>query len=311
MKESTSKKLAGIFDLMRTGGSLGQLLIFLEELAIQIELSELDTAEVFIINDTQELFDGIKRSAPVSNITILQTVASAMTCVAKCHDLTTLPVTKARQLIGSTTLWPAPDNLLQGRHNYDSTSAIQDYQRRCGCIPRLSVRNELLKHATRHVQEHAAGALSVAVHLKQNPNIVGQSNANLDAWSTFFNHGQGYPAHFFLIGDEKTNVSFRHLPNVSIIRECGMAIDDDLAIIQACHLFMGMMSGPSNMALFAGKPYIIFKNPDHHVAEMNLEIGENDHYPFALRHQKVLRLWDTSDNLISAFTNATSNLHLP
>ena len=89
-----------------------------------------------------------------------------------------------------------------------------------------------------------------------------------------------------------------------------MTIDGDLALIQACPLFMGMMSGPANMALFGNNPYLIFKNPDHHAAEMALEIGNNDHYPFALGYQKVLRIWDTAEILIDSFTNATEHITL-
>lgn len=311
---STAGKLAGIFDLARTGGSLGQLLILLEELAIQRQLHGLDSAEVFLVGDARHLFEdsgAIDTPAPTASIAMLQTVARAMTGIADCHDLTTQPGAQARARLTASTLWPAPDDIRQGRHNYDSTRAIQDCHLRNGRIPRLSVRPALLERATRLVREKAAGALPVAVHLKHNPHIAGQSNADLDAWRALFIHAQRHPAHFFLIGDEATNAGFRDLPNVSIARDDGMAIDGYLALVQACPLFMGMMSGPANMALFGEKPYLIFKNPDHHAAEMALEIGDNDHYPFALGHQKVLRIWDTPDTLIDAFANATRCLTAP
>ena len=68
---------------------------------------------------------------------------------------------------------------------------------------------------------------------------------------------------------------------------------------------MGMMSGPANMALFGENPYLIFKNPDHHAKEMAIELGDKDQYSFALPGQRVLRIWDTTTNLIEAFEKAT------
>jgi len=175
-------KLAGIFDLSRTGGSLGQLLTLLEELAIQRQLHNLDSAEVFLVGDMRHLLEGIDSpTQPASNIAMLKAVTLAMNGISNCHDLTTLPIPQAQALLAACTLWPAPDDILQNRHNYDSTRVIQDCQRLTGNIPRLSVCPGLLEHTTLHVQKQAAGALPVAVHLKHNPHITGQSNAVLSS----------------------------------------------------------------------------------------------------------------------------------
>lgn len=115
-------------------------------------------------------------------------------------------------------------------------------------------------------------------------------------------------AHFGLVGDDPVAAPFGTLSNVSIAKDDGIALERSLALIQAAGLFMGMMSGPANMALFGKKPYLIFKNPDHHALEMTEEIGTGDRYSFATERQRVLRIWDTTENLAGAFRFALGQI---
>jgi hypothetical protein len=304
-------QLVGLYDITRTGGALGQLLMLLEELAILREENNLPNAEVFIINDIRQMdgpFGGNHLSDSNQNIEKLRLVTKAIVGISDCIDLSLLSSTDVSGLLQDKVLWPHPRDILNGRHNYDSTLFIQKHYKKNGRIPRLSVKDELLGRAVDLIRDKSKKALSVAVHLKSNPKLVGQSNANLAAWRSLFIFGQSFPAHFFLVGDEQTNADFRDLPNVSIAYDANFTLDGYLALIQACELFMGMMSGPGNMALFGAKPYVIFKNPDHHVSEMFREIGSLDRYSFSTGHQRVLRTWDTEESLVAAFNHVALSL---
>ena len=306
-------RIAGIYDLARSRGSLGTLLILLAELEIQCRIHSAGKADVIFVSDARQLITG---AAPQSaggsgtNITALTAVARAMSGIADCHEFYgPTAIADAMSLAGSgCMLWPDPDNIVRGAHNYDSTAAIQAFFARTGSIPRLSVTDELLSWAESYLREKSGGRLPVAVHLKNNPNVSGQSNANLKSWRSLFGSEDGRNAHFFLVGDEVTNTVFSSLPNVTVAQRDGICLPGYLALIQAAKLFMGMMSGPANMALFGMNPYVIFKNPDHHSREMALELGNADRYSFALSNQRVLRIWDTPENLIGAFEYATQEL---
>jgi hypothetical protein len=315
------KKLAGIWDVGRSAGSIGMLLILLEELEIQRQVHHADAVEVIIVGDAKYLLDaslcdradapnglGLPDSAKLSPA---MSVLKAMSGVAACHvcaDRMALRDT-ASLLDGDCVPWPDPGMLVQGGYTYDSTQIVQSYFARTGSIPRLSVTAELLAWARAYLLEKSRGGLSVAVHLKNNPAAPGQSNADLGSWLAFFsNCANRHDAHFFLVGDDATNDNFRSLPNVTIARNDGVRLNGYLALMQAAGLFMGMMSGPANMALFGKTPYVIFKNPDHHAREMAVELGDADRYPFALDNQRVLRVWDTTENLSNAFERATREM---
>lgn len=309
-------RIAGIYDLARSRGSLGTLLILLEELEIQCRIHSAGKADVIFVRDARQLIAGAApqlANAPGgsgANITALTEVARAMSGVADCHEFFgPAGIADAMSLAGSgCILWPDPDSIVQGAHDYDSTGAIQAFFARTGSIPRLSVTEELLSWAKSYLEEKSGGGLPVAVHLKNNPNASGQSNANLSSWRSLFGSEDGRNAHFFLVGDEVTNTAFSNLPNVTVAQRDGVRLPGYLALIQAAKLFMGMMSGPANIALFGETPYVIFKNPDHHRREMALELGNADRYSFALTSQRVLRCWDTPENLIGAFEHATQEL---
>jgi ADP-heptose:LPS heptosyltransferase len=85
-------------------------------------------------------------------------------------------------------------------------------------------------------------------------------------------------------------------------------ISRDLALISQAAIFMGMSSGPCNIAIFSDTPFIIYKNPDHDVEEMKLELGKNNRFVFSTASQKFLRIFETVENLIQEFEESYSGL---
>jgi hypothetical protein len=70
-----------------------------------------------------------------------------------------------------------------------------------------------------------------------------------------------------------------------------------------------MASGPCAMAMFSAVPYVIYKNPSHHVQEMIEELGAADHFPFSLPCQKITRGYETSAMLLADFESLLSAEH--
>ncbi len=308
--------IAGIWELARSGGSLGTLLILLEELEIQRRIYGADRVDVHIVRDARRVIDAMSRRQAADfqwpstgNAAIPASIVAAvrgMSGIAECHVWSdSISVQRAmRRVTSNCVMWPNPEMLLGGGHNYDSTLVIQEYFERKGEIPRLSVNTKALTWADAYLREKAGGRWPVAMHLKNNPSALGQSNANMASWLSFISHcARKHPVQFVLIGDDTPDPRLRDFPNVTIGKDDYVTLVGHLALIQTAGMFMGMMSGPANMALFGKNPYVIFKNPDHHAQEMMMGMGDHDRYRFALEHQRVLRAWDTPGSLIAAFEN--------
>jgi len=311
------RTVTGIWHIDRAGRALGTLLILLEELNIQRQIHAVDSVDLLIMGETGELTKDIPLEydgphASLARLLLpengrLPPLLVALRSMSGLSNIFVYLDDDGRGCIESpfgadTVVWPDFEALKLGTHNYDSTRVVQAYHAQCGSIPRLSVTAELLGRAKAFLQASAKGRLPIAVHLKYNANLVGQSNADIDAWRAFVRDcHNAYPVHFVLVGDDASNARFRGMPNVTVACDHDFHIGGHLALIQASPVFMGMMSGPANMALLGENPYLIFKNPDHHAEEMQAELGDHDRYSFASPHQRVLRHWDSEDALHDAF----------
>ena len=124
--------------------------------------------------------------------------------------------------------------------------------------------------------------------------------ANESVWYEFLtNAASQFDIQFLLLGDDPICGEIQALPHVTLARNIGADnFCKHLALLSECAGFMGMMSSIFNLALFSDLPYVVFKNPDHHRQEMILEIGINDHYPFATKYQKIIRENETSARLL-------------
>lgn len=152
------------------------------------------------------------------------------------------------------------------------------------------------------IRRYCLPRLPVVLHLKNDPNHQHCSNADFYAWLNFLdNCHKQYDVTFIFIGNEEVTQQIRSLPNVLISKDLNSNLSLDLALIQLSFMFMGIASGPCNMAVFSDTPYVIYKDPDHHTEEMKKELGDSDHFSFATPLQKILRVSQTSESLMSEF----------
>ncbi len=142
----------------------------------------------------------------------------------------------------------------------------------------------------------------VVVHLKNNPNDS-KSNANQNNWYNFMVHivQKYHNIKFVVIGNDEIDVKISSLSNVILTKESGGNTELDISLVLSAFIFLGMSSGPCNAAIFSDTPYIIWKHPDHHIEEMNRELGDKNSFLFARKNQVFLREYDTLDSLINNF----------
>lgn len=313
-------RIMGIWDTGRLPVQLGGLLIFVEELQIQRSIYGADVIEICFTGDqaagldacndrngeSVRVIDAAQSQYP-QLLTAVQHIDGVETCYA-CEKTESLRDYLKEKPV-KYELWPVIDENSPSVHNYGSTLYIQEFYKREGYIPYLNCKSEPLSWAFHFIQHNVLPHMPVVVHLKNNPREVGCSNANFEAWLAFFKTCQRkYNVRFVLIGSEDIPDEIGDLPNVMISRDFGNNLSRDLALIQISSVFMGMSSGPCVVKVFSAKPYLIYKNPDHHAEEMALELGDSNHFPFASAAQKFLRVFETDENLLLEFDRIYNTL---
>ncbi len=166
--------------------------------------------------------------------------------------------------------------------------------------PQLQWPSEITKQARDLISRYRGRV--VAVHLKnvadQGPE---QSNANQAAWAEFFARSARPGAlNFVLLGSDATHSSVTAVPGIERAVDLGVPLEIQLALAGHADGFLGMASGICAAAVLSQSPYILFKHPTHHIDEMQRELGESEHFPFAGLHQQVWRRADTVDRLVRA-----------
>jgi hypothetical protein len=206
------------------------------------------------------------------------------------------------ELEPTPALWPIPG----AATDRDTLLRVQTMARESGTMVWLNLDAEILAWAKDKLYQRFGNKQIVALHLKNVPNNTGGriSVANSVAWKEFLVRAAQYDVQFVLIGDDPVDVGIATLPNVALAREMNATpFAKHLAFIAVADGFMGMMSGPSNFAILSPKPYVLFKNQDHHREEMLKEIGIDDRYSFALSGQKIQRVNETAEILLSELLN--------
>ena len=134
-----------------------------------------------------------------------------------------------------------------------------------GYIPFLKCRDIITDWAKLFIADNILPYIPVAVQIRINEDIQPIRNSNLDAWYKFFKYCQTkYKVKFLILCSFKEYEliinHFKDLQNIVFLKEYNTKIEQDLAIIQESSMYMGGASGPSTIAWFNDKPYVVF-NP--------------------------------------------------
>lgn len=312
------KTIFGIWNIDISPLTLGGLITFIVELQIQLRIYGTPNFDICFIGSNFKSCRSIEIhnmhvadpdaggiSAPygieqLSVITILRDF-SPVSC---CHFFRTFE--EFQEIYGSDPssriVWPDVRGSTDIPHKYNDTRYIQNYFRQNGFIPLISSRGESEKWATEFIKNIVSPSIPVVIHLKNNQNQKNCSNANFDAWYGFFLHYiQKSTVKFILIGNEPLDSRIISLPNVIITADNGGNLPRDLALVSKAAIFMGMSSGPCNIAIYSDIPYAIYKNPDHDVEEMKLELGNSSRFTFSTNYQQLLRVFESTERLIEEF----------
>lgn len=301
-------RVVAVWDTSRGPVTLGGLLLLLQELAMlgqyvgatRGELCFLGVPEGEIAFPPEgwfELSEGTGPHHPLIELALSSAVPDACFLCRDREGLAALAASAEPAL-----LWPDYSCDVTAGYGYGTTLYVQRLYARMNRLPFLAWRGEGVAWADSLLKQRVWPRVPIASHLRNGPAIEGPGKANLEAWETFFKAvANSYDVCFVLVGSDDLPPRFEALPNVVIANNHGGSPARDMALIHRSAAFMGTASGPCQAAMFGGKPYAIFKHPDHHADEMREELGDADRHSFAGEGQSFLRVLETPDLLMSAW----------
>jgi hypothetical protein len=129
-----------------------------------------------------------------------------------------------------------------------------------GRLPVLGSRPVVSAWARNFLATHAGTSVPVTIQLRRNLANPAR-NSDFEVWIAFFRYClANFAAKFIIIcGRHEIDERLREMANVIVAKDHGTGIEQDLALIEAAALHMGMASGPGTMAHFGRKPYCMFK----------------------------------------------------
>ena len=206
---------------------------------------------------------------------------------------------------GQYYIWPSLEQYAKGEylfyHCFDELFA--EHHVRHGSLPALRSRPAALAWARRFIREHADTAVPVTIQLRRNP-ANPDRNSDYDAWIAFLRECAGrFPAWFFVVcGRTELDTRLRELPNTTVVKEHCTTLEEDLALLEAGALHMGVASGPATMVHFSRKPYCMFKwNLRDDALKGIVKEGNRYRFPFSTPLQSWLFEDETPELLRAEF----------
>lgn len=204
---------------------------------------------------------------------------------------------------------------------YSSHLPMNRFYREHGHLPRLKVPQAYLAQAENFLESCGPEAFAVVVHVRRR---VGEAHAlfggtlerdgDFGVWEAFFAEARrSHPETVFVILGKGVEWSRRLMRDQKLVfPKClGLGLLDELAMIQAADLFMGLLSGPSTMAIFSEAPYALFVQQNY--AKITAEVVGVEQgaacLPFACAHQTLVWKPPTLENLLAAFEEKYAALH--
>lgn len=128
----------------------------------------------------------------------------------------------------------------------------------------------------------------ITMHLKYiEPYKENESNISPSFWNKFFDiYKKETSIDFLILGDDVSYKKIHKQPNVFWAKKMKISLDNQLCLISLSNQFIGMASGISGAAILSNRPYLIFKNKDHHKKEIKKEIKKNKTF-FAKEKQYI------------------------
>jgi hypothetical protein len=202
-------------------------------------------------------------------------------------------------------MWPSYSEQINRSVHYPyGHASINQHYRQYGTLPSLNAPKGYEAWVDAFIRDRLQGKFIVAVNTRQSrltqTPATTYRDADLSVWNAFFSRvHEVYPeVQFLRVGgfSELDNESFRH-GNVTAIRQLGLDLSHELALLTKSNMFMGTSSGFGAMATFTDIPYLICNVEKCFAGAAEVKVG--DPYPFALEGQTLLWREEDADFLFA------------
>lgn len=191
---------------------------------------------------------------------------------------------------------------------YSNHDLINKWHAENGWVPRLALPKGVRTWAENFLKSFNPHSFVVTVHLRNRKYETDTfaadvfRDADFDVWSEFFSRAvTRFPEVVFLLVGRPVEWprNFFRRSNIIPLKGMGLGLQEELAMIQCCDLFMATNSGPAVMAVFSETPYVIFQRTENAGLTSQfwgVDIGAKQ-LPFGLEHQTVFWGQTTVDDI--------------
>ena len=290
--------LVGFWDTRYESFKLGSVCTFLNNLQCYAKVKKYSAIRVAFIDDKN-----------FQNHSLIKNDVKGywMSIFFDCLDINSISIHKSYKQFFNTykhqDIFPTPNiymELIANKYNnknnlYDTTKVTQLLYKNYNILPYLKF-NQTKTYLT-NLKEQNKDKIFISLHLKNVSKGDTQSNANFSIWQKFLESCFSLDVCFLLIGSDPIPQIIKNLDHVISLHDENVPFIEQLICIQQSTGFIGMSSGPANIAILSPVPYIIFKHPNHHADIMYNELGDSTHYNFSSPNQSFLREHESVERL--------------
>lgn len=308
------KRLLLTYDMESQPFNVGDILILQAAALVQCERASLEKVDMVVVFNSQK---PVVPDPAFSHITSENFLA---------HLPSVLPAAQVNPRLGSLmvfdshaqfekyvadnndryVMWPPLDLYAKKQYLFYHCldKVFWPFHQEFGWLPALKSRPVMAEWAKSFIATHAEGCIPVSLQLRNNPKTPLRNTDN-PSWRQFLEYAStAYKAKFFVIcSPHEVDATMRALPNVVVVKDYYTALEQDLALIEACAMHLGPASGPCTMPWFNSKPYCIF-SADADAQRQACLIEEEQgrfRYAFSAPHQLWIRAKENYEMIRNEF----------
>ena len=272
-REVRPQRVLVVYDTSTQPFSVGDILVCQEASLVLCERHRVDVVDFAILYDPEKpVVESGTFAAVVTSENVMYHIASL------------LPLAQVNQRLGSFFVFNSRDQIVRwmadsadqyhvwpsgwqvGARVYLTSVVFNDllveHHRQHGRIPNLSCRPYLREWAAGFYREHVGVKTAVTINLRNNPAWDVCRNSDMESWLALFRYCESRYAVSFVIICAKSEIDarLRECGNVILAKDHLTSVEQDMALIDMSAMHMGAGSGPSTMAFWGSKPYLIIDN---------------------------------------------------
>lgn len=296
------KRILGIWDYKALPWSVGDPMVFVEELGILKIKHNAEEIDICVVYDHDNP-GGNRKGSNLTSENAQDYILEFLPLFSTCPYLGSIFQFNSRKefylfLISNSErydIFPPLRQHLAETYNYHGDvphlNEIQEFYRTHGYIPYLRI-GERDSSWARYFYLNHLPEKTVPVTLTLRLTGFDERNANPSVWLSFIDKCKiEFPEVIFVVAGlrEEGFDDLRKRSNLIIAKNFGTSLIEDLALIRTSLMYMGTTSGVNTIALFSDIPYLIFQWP---IYDLNhkwaLKLGES--FSFATDRQKVFNI---------------------